>query len=50
VWGRNAKEVGRTGPLPYTPIALSTTEQQFIKDSIVAAMKAMSAGGARSAA
>lgn len=45
VWGRNASEVGRTGPLPYTPIALAPAEQQFIKDSIVAMMKAGMAGG-----
>ncbi|MES1259598.1 MAG: hypothetical protein ABUL71_03315, partial [Gemmatimonadota bacterium] len=39
VWGRNAKEVGRTGPIPYTPIALTKEEIQATKDSANEMMK-----------
>ena len=45
VWVRNGKEAGRTGPLAYTPIPISEAEQQQIKDSIIDAFKAMTAGG-----
>ena len=47
VWGRNGKEVGRTGPIPYTPIALTKEEVQATKDSANAFMKQMLAGGGR---
>ncbi len=45
VWGRNGRETGRTGPLPFTPIMLSETEQKAVKDSVIEGMKAMMAGG-----
>ena len=45
VWGRNGKETGRTGPLPFTPIMLSEAEQKAVKDSVIEGMKAMLAGG-----
>ena len=45
VWGRNGKETGRTGPLPFTPIMLSETEQKAVKDSVIEGMKAIMAGG-----
>ena len=45
VWGRNGRETGRTGPLPFAPIMLSETEQKAVKDSVIEGMKAMMAGG-----
>lgn len=34
IWFRDGKEAGRSGPLPYAPIAISPAEQQAITDSI----------------
>ena len=45
VWGRNGKETGRTGPLPFTPIMLSETEQKAVKDSVIEGLKSMMASG-----
>jgi len=47
IWGRNAKEVGRTGPIPYTPIALTKEEVQATKDSANEMMKTMMANAGR---
>ena len=41
VWMRDGQVTGRTGPLPYTPIPISTAEQQAISDSIHQGMKNM---------
>ena len=45
VWGRNGKEIGRTGPLPFTPVMLTPEETKATKDSVVDFMKQMMAGG-----
>lgn len=45
VWGRNGKEIGRTGPIPYTPILLTKDEVQATKDSVNNAFKTNMAGG-----
>ncbi len=44
-WSRDGKEIGRTGPLAYQPIPITTAEAQLITDSIHAGMKAMSSTG-----
>jgi len=41
VWLRDGQVTGRTGPLPYTPIPISTAEQQAISDSVHQGMKNM---------
>lgn len=41
IWSRDGHETGRTGPLPHTPIPISTAEQQALSDSIHQGMKAM---------
>jgi hypothetical protein len=41
IWTRDGHEAGRTGPLPYTPILISTAEQQALSDSIHQGMKSM---------
>ncbi|MGH7522975.1 MAG: hypothetical protein ACREK8_01585 [Gemmatimonadales bacterium] len=46
IWLRDGHETGRTGPLPYTPIAISPAEQQAIADSIHQGMKGMMSGTA----
>lgn len=46
IWLRDGHETGRTGPLPYTPIAISPAEQQAIADSIHQGMKSMMSGTA----
>lgn len=46
IWGRNAKEIGRTGPLPFTPVMLDEHETKAAKDSVIDFMKSMMAGGA----
>ena len=47
VWARNGREIGRTGPLPFTPVMLTAEEQQAVKDSIVDGVMAMMAAGGR---
>ena len=41
IWTRDGQVTGSTGPLPYTPIPISTAEQQAISDSIHQGMKNM---------
>jgi len=42
IWSRDGRELGRTAPLPYQPIAVDAAEQQAFRDSTTAAMQAMS--------
>ncbi|HEY4100215.1 MAG TPA: hypothetical protein VGM20_04980 [Gemmatimonadales bacterium] len=44
IWSRDGKETGRTGPLPFVEIPIPAEEQQAIKDSSLAQMRAMTAG------
>jgi hypothetical protein len=41
IWSRDGHETGRTGPLPFQPIAISAAEQQAITDSMRQGMKNM---------
>jgi hypothetical protein len=47
IWSRDGKETGRTGPLPFVEIPIPVEEQQAIKDSSIAQMRAMTAGNGR---